>query len=119
MSSLSGIKGRMTKPKKLMAKLIKQRFLYLDRSSAVTPTNYSLIHTPTIGAKTLFAKLVVPVKKAKTVPSIFAGVIFAKRAKVGRVFIARLMTPKIVSVSTIKTMSFIPTLVFNLMAKAT
>jgi hypothetical protein len=77
-----------------------------------------LIQTPIIGDKTLFAKLVVPVKKAKTVPSIFVGVIFANKARVGRVFMAKLMTPKIVSVHIMKTMSFIPRYKFHLRAKA-
>jgi hypothetical protein len=113
-SSFKGIKGMIKNPKKLVAKPTKQRFLYFERSSAVTPTNFSFIQTPTIGAKTLFAKLVVPVKKAKTVPSIFAGVIFAKRAIVGRVFIARLTTPNMVSVQTIHTISLIPIILLNL-----
>jgi hypothetical protein len=67
-----------------------------------------LLNTPIIGAQTLFAKLVVPVKKAKTVPSILAGVTFAKRAKVGRVFMARPIIPKMVSVQIMKTRSLTP-----------
>lgn len=78
--------------------------------------NYSLIQTPIIGASTLFAKFVVPVRNAKTVPSILGGVIFAKRASVGKVFIAREITPKIVSVIIIKNMSFIPKFLFQRLA---
>ena len=66
----------------------------------------------------MFAKLVVPVKKAKTVPSIFVGVIFANKARVGRVFMAKLITPKIVSVHIINTKSFIPRYRFHLTANA-
>ena len=80
--------------------------------------NYSLIQTPIIGARTLFAKFVVPVRNAKTVPSILAGVILANRASVGKVFIAREITPKIVSVMIIKNMSFIPKLLFQRLANA-
>jgi len=111
---LRGIKGKIRKPKKLVAKPIRHSFGYLERSSAVTPTNFSFRKTPTIGAKTLLAKLVVPVRKAKTVPSILAGVILANKARVGNVFIARLRTPNIVSVKTMKTKSGTPSLTFNL-----
>jgi len=71
-----------------------------------------------MGAITLLAKFVVPVKKAKTVPSIFFGVIFAKRARVGRVFMAKLATPKTVSVSRMNTISLTPIIVFHLLANA-
>lgn len=117
-SSFNGINGRIKKPRKLVIRLIRQSCLYLERSSAVTPTNRSLIQTPIIGEITLFARFVVPVKKAKMVPSIRLGVTFAKRAKVGSVFMARLMTPNIVSVRIIKTMSLRPMSVFNLKANA-
>lgn len=76
------------KPKKLVSKLTRQRFLYWERSSAVTLKYCSLIHTPIIGEITFAAKLVVPVRKAKTVPSILTGVILAKSASVGKVLIA-------------------------------
>ena len=105
MSAFKGIKGNMRNPRKLVTNPIKQSFLYCDKSSAVTPTNFSLSQTPTIGDSTLFAKLVVPVKNAKTVPSIFVGVIFAKSARVGSVFIANEITPKTVSVTTMNTIS--------------
>lgn len=84
----------------------------------MTPANLSFMKTPTIGANTLFAKLVVPVKKAKTVPSILAGVTFAKRASVGSVFIARPIIPKTVSVQTMKTISLTPICLFHLQAIA-
>jgi hypothetical protein len=118
MSSFNGIRGRIRNPRKLVIRLIRHSYLYFERSSAVTPTNLSLIQTPIIGEITLLARLVVPVKKAKIVPSILFGVTLAKRASVGRVFMARLSTPKIVSVNTIKTISFIPIRVFSLKANA-
>ena len=90
----------------------------MERSSAVTPMNWELIQTPTMGESTLFARFVVPVRNANTVPSIFYGVILANRAKVGSVFMAREITPKIVSVRTMNRMSLIPISVFHLQAKA-
>ena len=96
------------KPKKLVIKLTKHRFLYCDKSSAVTPKYFSFIQTPIMGESILEAKLVVPVKNAKTVPSILAGVILAKSARVGRVLIACAMTPKMVSVNTMKAISLMP-----------
>ena len=107
MSSFRGIRGSIRKPRKLVIRPTRHSYLYFERSSAVTPTNFSLIHTPIIGDRTLFARLVVPVRNANTVPSIFGGVILAKRARVGRVFMAKLITPNMVSVTIIKAMSLI------------
>lgn len=78
----------------------------------------SFIHTPTKGDNTLEARFVVPVKNANTVPSIFLGVIFANKASVGRKFIAWEITPKIVSVHTIKTISLICIFKWSRFAKA-
>jgi len=77
-----------------------------------------LIHTPIIGEITFEAKLVVPVRKAKTVPSILTGVILAKSARVGSVLIAYEITPKMVSVTIMKAMSLMPTSWFQRQAKA-
>ena len=118
MSDFKGIKGNIRKPRALEMIPIKQRSLYFERSSAVTPTNFSFSQTPTIGERTLLARLVVPVKNAKTVPSILVGVIFANNARVGSVFIAKLITPNTVSVNKIKAISLTPINRLNLTAKA-
>jgi len=66
----------------------------------------------------VFARFTEPVRKANTVPSILLGVILAKRAIVGKTYIARLVTPNKVSVIRMKAISFIPTYRFSLRAKA-
>lgn len=55
----------------------------------------------------MFARFVVPVRNANTVPSILVGVTLAKRAMVGSVFMAILITLKMVSVTTMKAISLI------------
>ena len=49
----------------------------------MTPTQYLLMMTPMLGERTVFTKLKTPVSTAKMVASMWAGVIFAKRTKVG------------------------------------
>ena len=66
-----------------------------------TPTKVLFIQTPTIGEITVWARFVVPVKNANTVPSIFLGVILANIAIIGRVPIAKPRAPNIVSVKII------------------
>lgn len=75
------------------------------------------MNTPIIGLKTESAKFHVPVRNANTVPSMPGGVILAKRAKLGSMFIASTRHPNTISVKTRKTMSLIPTYKFHLEAK--
>ena len=49
-----------------------------------TPTNSLFRNVPTAGEITVPEKFIVPVKKAKIVPSILGGVIFAKSASIGK-----------------------------------
>lgn len=52
--------------------------------SLVTPTKVEFIKLPIEGDITPFPKLMVPVKNAKTVPSIFLGITLAKSTMQGR-----------------------------------
>jgi hypothetical protein len=49
-----------------------------------TPTNCEFINVPIPGEITVDARFIVPVKNANIVPSIFGGVILAKRANIGK-----------------------------------
>ena len=55
-----------------------------DRFSFVTSTNKSFTMPPAAGARTKFAKLDIPVKRANTVPSICLGVTLANKTIIGR-----------------------------------
>ena len=82
-SSFKGIIYKNVKGMKLVISPIAHRVLKLSKLSALTPTNQSFIFEPTIGLNTPFAKLKVPVRKAKQEASISGGVIFAKSTIVG------------------------------------
>ena len=72
---------------------------------------------PSPGEITVDAKFMVPVKKAKIVPSILAGVIFANNAKIGKVYSKVPTTLNTISVNSRKTRSLIPISRFHLLAK--
>jgi len=83
----------------------------------VTLKNLLLICAPTIGLNTESAIFQVPVRNAKTVPSIPGGVIFANRARHGKMFIASTRHPNTTSVKIRKVISLTPTSKFHLEAK--
>jgi hypothetical protein len=76
-----------------------------------------LINVPILGEITVLPKFMVPVRKAKVVPSIFLGVILAKRAMTGRVYRSVEIIEEKTSVNKRNTISFIPHSTFHLLAK--
>ena len=69
------------------------------------------------GEITELARFIVPVRKAKIVPSILGGVIFANNASIGKVYKITPTTEKTVSVKIKKTMSGTPASKFQRIAK--
>ena len=69
------------------------------------------------GDITVDARFIVPVRNAKIVPSILAGVIFANRARIGKVYKSVPTTLNTMSVNSRNTRSFIPMSLFHLFAK--
>ena len=72
---------------------------------------------PMPGEITVEARFIVPVKKAKIVPSILAGVILAKSARIGKVYRRVPTTLNTISVKSKNTRSSIPISLFHLFAK--
>lgn len=76
------------KPRMVAARSTMRNFGSYERSSAVTPKYFSLIHAPIAGDMTPLARLAEPVKKANIVPSMPFGVILANSARIGRRHVA-------------------------------
>jgi len=65
----------------------------------------------------VLAKFIVPVRKAKMVPSILGGVILAKSARIGKLYKITPITEKTTSVKSKNAISGIPISRFHLFAK--
>ena len=90
----------------------------MDKSFAVTPPKVLLSQAPTMGLRTPSAKFQVPVKNANMVASTPGGVIFAKRAIVGKINMAIMRQPNTTSVKTMNIKSLTPIRWFHRMANA-